>query len=214
MFHRAREEIQAALVSLQYMLDYVIWTFSLPGSSLPGSRSGYEERYQSILPWASTSLPSPCPGQPVQPCSFRALVIKVWSCPCCRVPMRPWRGHFFAEVRIFCLQNVEDDLVTTSGVKSQNKSAGVFLWQCGWSPVSHWERPRSWLSSLCLYLCVHSPHPARRCGGTSAIKHSEVLFPYWESRRAVGGGGPAGSWFLLAPGLRLRPLGSYGCRLL
>lgn len=38
---------------------------------------------------------------------------------------------FFADVRVFCLQNVEDDLVTTSRVKSQNKSAGVFLWQRG-----------------------------------------------------------------------------------
>lgn len=44
------------------------------------------------------------------------------------------RSFFFffsADVQVFCLQNVEDDLVTTSWVESQNKSGGVFLWQCG-----------------------------------------------------------------------------------
>lgn len=49
---------------------------------------------------------------------------------------------------------------------------------------------------LCLYPCVHSPHPARcLCALVtgSAIKHSELLFPRWESRRVVGGGGQQGA---------------------
>lgn len=147
-------------------------------------------------------------------------MIEFWSHPCCESPVTLERSFFFfffflLTSKSFICKTWRMIWLQLHGSKARTNQV---VSSCG--SVDEPHVPLGPAEELALVSVTAQPSPGHCFSTQSALvtgswhRALRGRFSWLGEQKGSGRRGPAGSWFLLAAGLRPRPLGSYGCRLL